>query len=63
MARTKSAREPIEKEGGTVAFLRCDVSDEAQVEALVGATVSAFGNLDFASWPAGTVRRASTRSR
>ncbi|WP_328349317.1 SDR family oxidoreductase [Streptomyces sp. NBC_00445] len=44
----------IEKEGGTAAFLRCDVSDEAQVEALVGATVSAFGNLDFAFNNAGT---------
>ncbi|MFD5140834.1 SDR family NAD(P)-dependent oxidoreductase [Streptomyces sp. NPDC058378] len=44
----------IEKEGGTAAFLRCDVSDEAQVEALVGATVSAFGKLDFAFNNAGT---------
>lgn len=38
----------IEEKGGIAKFLFCDVSDEAQVKALVDETVSAFGKLDFA---------------
>ena len=38
----------VRKEGGDAAFARADVSDESQVEALVGAAVKAFGRLDCA---------------
>jgi NAD(P)-dependent dehydrogenase (short-subunit alcohol dehydrogenase family) len=38
----------IVEAGGEAEFFSCDVSDELQVEALVDATVSAFGKLDFA---------------
>jgi meso-butanediol dehydrogenase/(S,S)-butanediol dehydrogenase/diacetyl reductase len=37
----------LEARGGKVLFQRCDVSDEAQCEALVAATVAAFGRLDI----------------
>jgi NAD(P)-dependent dehydrogenase (short-subunit alcohol dehydrogenase family) len=35
--------------GGDVRFLRCDATDEADVEGLVKATVEAFGGLDAAA--------------
>jgi NAD(P)-dependent dehydrogenase (short-subunit alcohol dehydrogenase family) len=38
----------ITEAGGKADFFQCDVSDEEQVEALVDATVSGFGKLDFA---------------
>ncbi|SDQ53547.1 SDR family NAD(P)-dependent oxidoreductase [Microbacterium sp. cf332] len=38
----------IEAEGGAATFVRCDVSDETQVAHLVDATVSTYGQLDFA---------------
>jgi NAD(P)-dependent dehydrogenase (short-subunit alcohol dehydrogenase family) len=38
----------ITASGGTARFLRTDVTDEAQVEALVAGTLSAFGRLDAA---------------
>jgi NAD(P)-dependent dehydrogenase (short-subunit alcohol dehydrogenase family) len=38
----------VRKEGGEASFTRADVSDESQVEALVGAAVKAFGRLDCA---------------
>ena len=34
--------------GGEAAFLKCDVSNEEQVIALVDKTVETFGQLDFA---------------
>lgn len=43
----------IEEAGGVAKYIRCDVSDEAQVKALVKATVDAFGRLDFAHNNAG----------
>jgi len=43
----------IADEGGTAEFSRCDVSDEAQTQALVARTVSALGGLDFAHNNAG----------
>ena len=39
----------LEARGGKVLFQPCDVSDEAQCEALVAATVAAFGRLDLVS--------------
>jgi NAD(P)-dependent dehydrogenase (short-subunit alcohol dehydrogenase family) len=44
----------IKESGGTAELFQCDVSDEEQVEALVDATVTAFGQLDFAFNNAGT---------
>jgi len=38
----------IEKEGGQAAYQHCDVSDGAQVKAMVAAAVEKFGRLDYA---------------
>lgn len=38
----------IREAGGEAAFVRCDVSKEAEVEALVSETVGLYGSLDFA---------------
>lgn len=38
----------IEAQGGTAAYHRCDVSNSAQVKAMVAATVDRFGRLDAA---------------
>ena len=43
----------IQEAGGVASFFKCDVSDEEQVKALVEATVSEFGKLDFAHNNAG----------
>lgn len=43
----------IQEIGGEAYFFKCDVSDEAQVIALVDATVKQFGALDFAHNNAG----------
>ena len=43
----------IQEQGGEAIFVRCDVSDAAEVKALVDATVAAFGRLDFACNNAG----------
>lgn len=49
----------IEQAGGEAAYFRCDVSDEAQVAALVAATAKQFGRLDFAHNNAGINRPGS----
>ena len=38
----------IKAAGGEASFVRCDVTQEAQVEALIGETVARYGALDFA---------------
>lgn len=43
----------IEELGGKAAFFKCDVSVEADIQALVEATVAQFGKLDFAHNNAG----------
>jgi NAD(P)-dependent dehydrogenase (short-subunit alcohol dehydrogenase family) len=43
----------INEAGGQALFFKCDVSDEDQVKELVDATVSAFGQLDWAHNNAG----------
>ncbi len=43
----------IEGEGGTALFQRCDVSQGAEVKALIARAVSAYGRLDFAHNNAG----------
>jgi NAD(P)-dependent dehydrogenase (short-subunit alcohol dehydrogenase family) len=51
----------VEQAGGTAVACRCDISDEADVEAMVALTVAQFGRLDFAHNNAGvmgTQRRA-----
>lgn len=48
----------IERSGGRAAYCHCDVSDEAQVNTLVAATVDTFGGLDFAHNNAGINRPA-----
>jgi NAD(P)-dependent dehydrogenase (short-subunit alcohol dehydrogenase family) len=40
--------EMIRDAGGQAEFFQCDVSNEEQVQALVDATVSSFGKLDYA---------------
>lgn len=44
----KSVADSITDAGGIAHFVRCDVSDEASVEAMVGETVRTFGRLDCA---------------
>lgn len=43
----------IEEAEGEAAFVRCDVTDEPQVERLIAASVDTFGGLDFAHNNAG----------
>src|SRR5215207_6690116 len=38
----------VEGEGGRATFVKADVSDAAEVEALIGRTVEAYGRLDYA---------------
>jgi NAD(P)-dependent dehydrogenase (short-subunit alcohol dehydrogenase family) len=40
--------EEIEELGGEATYIQCDVTDEAQVEAMVQSVVSRFGAIDFA---------------
>ncbi|MBM3945710.1 MAG: SDR family oxidoreductase [SAR202 cluster bacterium] len=40
--------EGIRASGGEATFVRCDVTDAAQVKALIDATISAYGRLDCA---------------
>lgn len=50
-ANTRGAEETvdlIEGAGGEAVFLRCDVSKEKEVEALVARSVETYGRLDFA---------------
>jgi NAD(P)-dependent dehydrogenase (short-subunit alcohol dehydrogenase family) len=46
----------IAGDGGTARFVRTDVSDPSQVEAMVDAAVGAFGRLDFAHNNAGIIQ-------
>lgn len=43
-----AAAEEVAALGGKTLAIRCDVADDAQVEAMVEQTVAAFGRLDFA---------------
>ena len=43
-----AAEEAITAEGGDVAFIQADVSDSAQVDALIDGTIERFGGLDVA---------------
>jgi len=43
----------VQKAGGEAFFISCDVTDQAQVGAMVQATVDAYGQLDFALNSAG----------
>ena len=49
----KSAVEQIKSEGGEATFVKADTSNPEQVEALVNATVEAYGRLDIACNNAG----------
>jgi NAD(P)-dependent dehydrogenase (short-subunit alcohol dehydrogenase family) len=49
----KSAVEDIKSKGGEATFVKADTSDPEQVEALVKATVDAYGKLDIACNNAG----------
>jgi len=44
----RSAAEELAGQGHKTLAIRCDVADDAQVEAMVGQTVAAFGRLDAA---------------
>jgi NAD(P)-dependent dehydrogenase (short-subunit alcohol dehydrogenase family) len=44
----RSAAEELTAQGHTALAIRCDVSDDAQVEAMVGETIGSFGRLDAA---------------
>lgn len=47
-AAGRETLESIRASGGTAEFVRCDVAEEDQVEALVAQTVATFGRLDAA---------------
>lgn len=51
--------ETLRVAGARAIGLRCDVSDDAQVEAMVRQTVEAFGQLDFAFNNAGVMARVA----
>ncbi len=48
VAAAEAVVKEIEERGGEATFVRCDVTDEAQVAAMVDAVVGSFGSLDFA---------------
>jgi NAD(P)-dependent dehydrogenase (short-subunit alcohol dehydrogenase family) len=52
----------IEDDGGEAFFVEADVSKAAQVEALVGGTVEAYGHLDYAFNNAGIEGRMATNT-
>jgi glucose 1-dehydrogenase len=54
-AKGEETAEAIQAKGGDVVFVQCDVGDKAQVDALVGSAVAAFGRLDCAVANAGIV--------
>ncbi|KAG0650874.1 reductase [Hyphodiscus hymeniophilus] len=45
--KIKATHELILEQGGKASFLKTDVTDEAQVEAVVSVTVKRFGRLDM----------------
>lgn len=49
------ATQELRKAGGDASYLHCDVSDKAQVDALVAAATEKFGRLDIAVANAGIV--------
>ena len=53
----------IKEAGGRAEFLRCDVSDEEQVKALVDFTVDTYGTLDFAFNNAGATANSPLSER
>ena len=52
----------IEEDGGEASFVEADVSKAAQVEALVGRAVEAYGRLDYAFNNAGIEGRMATNT-
>ena len=54
-AKGEETAEAIQAKGGDVVFVQCDVGDKAEVDALVGSAVAAFGRLDCAVANAGIV--------
>lgn len=54
--RGEAAVEALQEGGADALFVRCDVGSKAEVEALVAATVAAFGRLDVALANAGIVK-------
>lgn len=57
----EAAAARIEADGGRARFVRADVSDRAQAQAMIDAAVEAFGRLDILVNNAGITRDASFR--
>jgi len=53
--RGEQAAEEIQADGGEAIFVRCDVGDKAEVDALIERAVAAFGRVDCAIANAGIV--------
>jgi NAD(P)-dependent dehydrogenase (short-subunit alcohol dehydrogenase family) len=53
-AKLEAARQQLEQHGGTVAAIRCDVGDEAQVDAAFSRTIAELGHVDAVFANAGT---------
>ena len=54
----EQAAEEIQAAGGDALFVKCDVGDKSEVEALIGSAVAAFGRLDCLVANAGIVHAA-----
>ena len=59
----QAAAKSLADKGHKTLAIRCDVSDDAQVEAMVKATVAAFGQLDAAYNNAGYSKHARRNGR
>ena len=55
----KKSTEALRAQGHDVMFVRCDVADEAEVAAMVDATISRYGRLDAAFNNAGIITDAT----
>jgi NAD(P)-dependent dehydrogenase (short-subunit alcohol dehydrogenase family) len=60
VARGEAAVRQIGTDGGTASFIRTDVSNSADVEAMVAAAVDRYGGLDYAHNNAGVVGAGAT---
>ena len=62
-ATVKAVAESLRADGHKALALRCDVSDDAQVEAMIDRTVAEFGRLDAAFNNAGVMARIAPSPR
>jgi NAD(P)-dependent dehydrogenase (short-subunit alcohol dehydrogenase family) len=59
----RAAAEKLAAQGHRTIAIKCDVSDDKQVEEMVNKTVAAFGRLDFAYNNAGVQNKLAEAAR